>query len=332
MEVVINPTSGSILSIHDYRQRSNRLSQQIALRTPGPRPAPGDVWRDPDETVVYSVMAADSVEVTSTGPTFGEIVSRGRLLDREGKNLAGFRQTVRLWFGSRVLNIDIEIDPQEEPRADPWNSYYACRFAWNDSDAELWRGVSSCREPTDAKRLEAPEYLEIETENARTTILSGGLPYHRRSGFRMVDTLLVSRGETARSFRLGVGIDLPNSAAAAWELLAPPTAIYESAAPPVSSSGWLFHIDAKNIVATSWEPLAAAEGSEAGAAGQGFRVRLLETAGKAGRVTLRAFRPLASARQIDFQGQTLLQPAVEHDKILLDFASHEWQEIEAVWQ
>ena len=27
---------------------------------------PGEVWRDPDETAVYSVMAADSVEITSS--------------------------------------------------------------------------------------------------------------------------------------------------------------------------------------------------------------------------------------------------------------------------
>ena len=38
-------------------------------------------YRDPDESAVYTVMAADSVETTIATTTLGEIVTRGRLLD-----------------------------------------------------------------------------------------------------------------------------------------------------------------------------------------------------------------------------------------------------------
>ena len=86
---------------------------------------------------------------------------------------------------------------------DPWNSYYAARFAWPDETADLWRGVGLARQKTDAARLEAPEYLEIDNGSGRLTIFTGGLPYHRRSDPRMLDTLLVVRGETCPPISAG---------------------------------------------------------------------------------------------------------------------------------
>ena len=40
-------------------------------------------------------MALDTMTVTSSGPSVGEIVCRGRLVDREGRLVAGYVQTVR---------------------------------------------------------------------------------------------------------------------------------------------------------------------------------------------------------------------------------------------
>ncbi len=145
----------------------------------------------------------------------------------------------------------------------------------------------------------------------------------------MLDSLLEVRGETARKFRVGIGVDLPQPAAAAVELLAPPTVWQGNTPPPAASVGWFFHLDAKNIVATYWEPLPAPERP---GTSHGFRVRLLETAGRPGRVSLRAYRPVISARQVDLQGQTLLQVPVEGDRLSLDFAAYEWIEVEAVWK
>ena len=62
-------------------------------------------------------------------------------MDLEGQKLAGFVQKYRVWRGSRVLTVDIELDPVEEPKADPWNSYVCCRFAWGDETSELFRTV-----------------------------------------------------------------------------------------------------------------------------------------------------------------------------------------------
>jgi alpha-mannosidase len=327
IEVWIDRATGGVRSVHDYHTRGNRLSQQLGFRLPGVRPKPGDVWRDPDLEASYTEMVAEGLEITSAGPALAEIVTRGRLVGPEQRRLAGFKQTYQLWRNSPVLVIDIELDVAEEPRADGWNSYYAARFAWADEAADLYRSVGWGTQATDAKRLEAPLFVEARTENTRTTILTGGLPYHRRIGFRMLDSLLVVRGESRRRFRLGVGFDMAYSLPAALDLLAGPIVVSDAgAAPETAASSWLFHVDARNIVATHWEPLVE-DGRPCG-----FRVRLLETEGRAGRALLRSFRPIGVARQVDFLGQTLVELPLDEGGVRLDFAGHEWVEVEARWQ
>ena len=323
-EAIINPTTGTLQALREHNTRGNRMSQQLALRTPGGAGKPGDAWSDPDESAVYSVMAGDSVEITAATTAFGEITSRGRLLDREGQTLAGFVQKYQVWRGSRVLFLEIELDPKVEPQADPWNSYFACRFAWSDESADLFRTVNQMRHPVGGKNIEAPHYVEVCTEAARTAILTGGLPFHRRIGMRMLDSLLIVRGERARRFRLAIGLDLSHPMHEAIGLLSPAAVIPQTAPPPTpSNSGWLFHIDAKNVVATFWEPIFEASRPA------GFRVRLLETEGRPARVKLAAFRAVTQARRNDFQGKSLGDCQVEDGQIRLDLTAHEWTEIEA---
>jgi alpha-mannosidase len=324
-EAVINPTTGTLSAVHEYRSRGNRLSQQLALRMPGPRQKPGDTHRDPDEAAVYSVMAADSVETTVATTTLGEIVARGRLLDRSGNKLAGFVQTYRLWRGSRVLHLEIELDPIEEPKADPWNSYYCCRFAWADEGAVLYRTLHQTRQPAVEKKFESPHYIEIAGERAGTTILTGGLAFHRRHEQRMLDTLLVTRGERQRRFRLGIGVDLQHPLHEAIGLVAPPIVVPNSPSPASGSAGWLFHLSSRSVIATSWQPL-----EESGRIA-GFRVRLLETAGRAASFALSAFKPVRSAGTVDFLGNPLAELTIEDGKIKLELSAYEWVEVVAKW-
>src|SRR5262249_25392167 len=158
-----------------------------------------------------------------------------------------------------------------------WNSYVAARFAWPDQQAEIHRGVSLARQKTTASRIDAPEFVDIDNGAGTVSLLTGGLPYHRRSDTRMLDTLLVVRGETARKFSMAIGVDLPLPAAAALELLEPALVAMQTAAAPKNATGWFFHVGAKNVVATHWEPIYTTE-PDAPREVKGFRVRLLEVA------------------------------------------------------
>lgn len=323
-EVSIHPTTGGIQSIHDFRRRGNRLSQQLIYRMP---PAPGETA---DAESVPSRMVADSIKVTSSGLLAGEITSRGKLIDAAGQQLAAFTQRVQLAVGSRIVGLEIEIDSTEPLAADPWNSYIACRYAWPDRGAELRRSVHLESHLTRAKRIEAPHFIEIDAIEGRTAFLSGGLPYHQRIGSRMLDTLLAVRGETAKAMRLGIGIDAPHAWMAALDFMAPQIVHRETAAPPTPSSyGWLFILDAKNIAVTHCSPLVA-EG-ESPTAVVGARFRLLETEGRGGRVMLRCFHAPKSAARMDFNGNATAVLTVDDDRVVVDFGSYEWVQVEVRW-
>lgn len=321
-ELTIDPATGGIRTVHDIRYRGNRFSQQLAFRQAEPAHKPGEVWQANHPGATYSVMAADAIEVVHAGPAVGEIVASGRLVDQQGRRLAGFRQAVRLLRTSRVVQLDIELDPDEIPGDDPWKSYYAARFAWPDTGAELWRSVHGGAYRTEAARIEAPRFIEARNAPFHTAILTGGLPYHRYLESHKLDTLLIVRGETQRRFRLGVAFDVDNVARAARDLLTPTFCLAHRSKPASGDRGWFFHLDVKNVVATHWQPWLEADRVV------GVRLRLLETLGKSCRARLRGFRPVDHARQLDFQGESLLDLSCQDDTVTIELTAHEWVEIE----
>lgn len=324
-EVTIHEKAGGVQSIMTDGHRGNRLSQQLALRRPGKRPEAGDAWQSPDETASYSSMVAESVEIDRNDPTTGEIASRGRLLDEQGTPVAEFKQRTSIVRGTPVLWLDVEIQPLVELEADPWQHYIASRFAWPDESAALYRDVGLVAEATDIRRIAAPHYVEIRSANVRTAILAGGLPYHRRVGTRQLDTILIVRGETKRHFRLGIGLDLTHPHTAALECLAPPTHTFLHAPPPKTPTAWLFHIDAKNVVATHWEPVVA-DGRV-----RGVRVRILETAGRGVVCGFHSHRRIFAARKLDFVGGSIGELQPDGNKVIIDMPAGAWVQLEVEW-
>ncbi|MDZ4818209.1 MAG: hypothetical protein SGJ20_04465, partial [Planctomycetota bacterium] len=278
VRVTIDPDTGGIRSINDFRTRGNRLTQQIALRLPTPA-MPADSWKETEPA--YTVMAADSITATKSTSLVAELTSRGRLMHPAGEVLGTFVQQTRITHGSRVVEIDIELEPIAPLYADPWESYYACRFAWPGDLDEMRRSVHGASHVTDAVQLEAPDFLELVTDRTRTALLFNGLPYHVRAQHRMLDSLLVVRGETARKFRLAVGIDIQRPWQAAAELRTIVSAnCGMRAIPSGAKQGWLLHVDAQNVSVTNWTPILD-EGRVIG-----YRCRLQEMAGQAARANV----------------------------------------------
>ena len=329
LEVVISDRTGGIQSVHELRRRGNRISQQLTMRSPGPPARPGDIWRSPDETAMYSQMVVDSSEVVESTGNSGAIATRGRLLTADGTELARYVQTVQLLSGSRIVKLSVELLSATIPSgSDPWEAYFASRWAWADADAELFRSQALQRVRTDAKRIEAPTYLEIVSSRGSISLLPGGLPYHRRSGVRMLDSLLVVAGEECRRFDLALGMGIAQPAAAALNLAASEgLRRCPSGAPGAGDSGWLFRLNPRGVIATSWEAVSD-EGSHAV---RGFRVRLLETSSRPAAVSLDCYRKPKAARQIDASGRTLLELAIDGDKIALSLAALEWVYVEVTW-
>lgn len=328
IEIEIGRQTGGIRWVRDRRVRGNLLSQQLAVRgarQPGgaepATPSPTSAGAPPES---YTRMVADLIEPSRKTQAGGELTTRGRLVDEAEATVAAFTQTLRLAPDARWFDLEIEVEPRCEFTSRPWTSYLACRWAWAEDDAELTRGLPGGGQPTTLRNLEAPDWIEISLARARVALLPGGLPYHHRSGERMLDALLVVRGEAARTFRLGVAVNagVPDVVAAAWlrERVSLPLA-----RPLGTGPGWLFHLDRPGTRVTAWQPLV-----ESGRV-VGFAARVAEASGQAGTTLLRAFRPLGYARRVDAWGTTLAELKVAGDGVQLPLGRWEWAWIEARW-
>ena len=252
-EVYMNDATGGIGRIKNYGRSPNRLSQQIGYRFPHERNVPlgHPNEQNEHETVksFYSEMRCRSIEATCTGPTLGEVVTTGEIVDQKDESpLAFFKQTTRVWRHRPVVEVEIELDLQKVPDADPWTNYYALRFAWNDSAAALTRSVQDFAFGFRGERFDSPDYLEIAEGDLRTTLLFHGLPFHRKTGMRMLDTLLITAGESQRSFKFDIAIDQSYPLVAARDAMTPVLIIPTEAGPPrTGAQGWFFHLAAKNV-------------------------------------------------------------------------------------
>ncbi|MEN6557074.1 MAG: hypothetical protein ABFC54_02725 [Thermoguttaceae bacterium] len=315
-EIRFDRATGGIRAISDYQSRGPRLAQQIALRSPSGSRAGSEAH--------YTTMAADEVRVTACDASLGEMRSRGRLLDAQGRCAADFRQITRVRRGSRILELELQLDVHVQPSANPWDSYYAVRFAWKDETTSVGRDVGLACVPTELPRFESPRFVDLAHGGLHTTILTGGLAYHRRIGLRRLDTLLIVEGETARQFRLGIGIDPKHPVSAALNFLAPPATRVDQPQPS-TTAGWLFHLDCRNVLAGDWTPIFSSptDGRLAG-----FRVRLLETDGRMVRVGLRCFRNVVQARQRSADDGSWFDLETQGDRIDVPIGPHQWIELE----
>ena len=340
-EVHLSPETGGIQKLKEYGRKPNRLSQQLAFRFPRERSVTvTDDENSFEEKTFYSDVRCSGIEVLSRGPWLGEVRTHGEIVDQKTNSvMASFRQTFRLWRGRRVLEVEIELDSVKMPDGDPWSNYFGVRWAWLDSTAVVTRSVLGAAQPIGHERFESPHYIEIADDDTRTTILTHGLPFHRKTGRRMADSLLVVEGETRRRFQFSIAFEskYPQQAAldAMTSLFVIPT---ENGPPRCGSTGWFLNVDAPNVQLSRLTDLMDEPRSEVASweqtesvgspTGSGFAVRLQETEGRRQSVALRCFRSPLQVRQRDFTGRTSAQPSIDGDIVRVELSPFEITDIE----
>lgn len=341
-EVHLNDVTGGIARIKGYGRAPNRLSQQLNFRFSRERSIPDTSGEGLDDLKSqYAEMRRVSSRVTCTGPALGEIITEGEIVDQlGGQRLAGFTQTVRVWRGRPVVEVDVELTVDRMPDAEPWHSFFASRFAWHDETASITRGVMLGAHEVAEERFEGPGYIELATPETRTTIVTHGLPFHRKTGQRMIDTILIVPGETRRRFRFTIAVDQNFPQQAAFDAQIPAIVVPTRKGPPKSgTTGWFFHLDARNVQMLGLFPLMAEPQPVEESwqterpqpelpTGSGCGVRLFETEGNPVRVRLRCFRTPRSARQRDFNGHTMHALSIDSDAVLVDLTPHEIADVE----
>jgi hypothetical protein len=296
-EAEIDPSTGGLKAIRDPRTRIGRLGQQLVFN-------PG------------STMRAREIRVTSTGPAVGEIIADGVLVDAQEETLATFRQRYRAWLGRPVLDLRVEIQPARPPQGYPWHAYFGVRFAWRDERVALLRGLLGMANVTSHTRPETPEFLELRQGRQSTAIFPGGLPFHQRQGSRMLDVILITEGEQATAFDLGMALDRDYPMQTALGLATPAPVVATDRGPPApGATGWLFHLDALNLMLTTLRP--AVDGADA------VTARLFECGFASGAAQLRCARNPQRAFLVDGHGQRLADLAIDGDAALLDVAKND---------
>ena len=318
----VDPATGGLRGINAIGEESPRLGQQLVIAgLVGPEGKPA-----------ASRMRATAVEVEASGPALARIISRGTIHDpRDDRPLASFVQEVELSSGRPSLEISIQLDHldpawlERTAGADPWTHYLACRWAWPDPQSTLRRTALLSSFPTEAERPETPDALDITSRQRRTTLLFGGLAHHRRQGARMLDTLLVAGSETARTFRVGVTMNLEHAFPSILDFVAPASVVRVPHGPPRSGPvGWLIQVDNKAVALVR---LVFAPSTNEGQ-GWGVIVDVIETAGKAARCRLKAFRDPVHARQVNGHGEHVVDLQFDRDGASIDLTPYEIARVE----
>ncbi|MFV0444828.1 MAG: hypothetical protein ACK5Q5_14750 [Planctomycetaceae bacterium] len=329
LEISLSPVTGGISQVRSYGRGGNRLSQQLAWRFSREKSITTEVEGEVHTRKTwYSDMVLREHRILAAGPAMGAMETVGDLVDpTNGKLLATYRQTIRLYRGRPYVDIEIELGLEKNPEGDPWTNYLAARFAWSDPGQMVTRSQQQTASPIkDEQRFESPHYIELASEAHRTTILTGGLPFHRLTGDRMLDTLLVTEGEQTRRFRFGLTIDhsYPMEAAADWE--SPGLTLRVEQGPPrPGPTGWLFQVAARNIQLRRLLPF---RGPAAEQNRQGCIVRLQETEGRNKTFRLECFRTPTKAQQVDLDGKPLHTFKVENGGVLVSMAPNELCDVE----
>ncbi|QDT64122.1 hypothetical protein V22_13530 [Calycomorphotria hydatis] len=342
-EALIHPQTGGIAYVRDYDRRPKRFSQQLTYRFAHERAIPSkddSHFAQFEEKTAYAEQRCRSMKVTCNGPTIGEIESTGDIVDQvNGNVLATFTQRTRITRGLRRIDIDMEIEPRELPSGDPWANYYTCRFAWNDSGASISRSLRQQAFAARGQRLESPDFIEVaENAELRTTILPNGLPCHRRSDHRMLDTILIVPGEKSRKFKISVLVDDPHPLASAMADAVPPYVIPVDSAPATTQSAWLVQLQPRNV---SMLQLLPAEGlplvdddsdePEQPTFADSVAVRVLEAEGIAVTANLQLFIEPQRATRVDLLGRVIDELEVVNGTVLIPMRGYEMATVLLQW-
>lgn len=311
-EVEVDGQTGGLKAIRDHKTHMNRLGQKLVFN-PGSR------------------MHADTVRVTAAGPALGEITSEGAILGEQDQELARFKQRFRVWLGRPLLELRLEIHPKQPPAGDPWHAYYGCRFAFRDERTHLFRGWNGAGYASTHPRPQTSDYLDLRMGPYGTTILTGGLPFHRKHEGRMLDVILVPEGETATTFDLGISLDRDQPMLTAWGFCSPLAVVPTTKGPPhIGAAGWLFHLDMPSLLLTRLLPgtREQVDTPQPPEPRDAIVAQFVECSGQPAHAELRCVRNPTRAASLDGLGRFVLNHHFTGDTVYLEAAPHDWMQVQ----
>lgn len=136
----------------------------------------------------------------------------------------------------------------------------------------------------------------------------------------MADVILVPEGEKTTVFEMGIAFDREVPMQTAWGYASPLAVVQTTKGPPhIGASGWLFHIDASNLLLTRITPgIMTSRDSEGAGPADAITARFLECANYSGLAEFRCVRDPQRASVLDARGQFLVEANRSGDIVHLE--------------
>lgn len=255
-EVVMSDRTGGVESVHVHNRRGNRLSQLVTFRYEREQVVRQERIEGDDEAsneeikTHYALTRVTGHRILEQGLVFTAIETTTEVLSPSDQSVLG--RVLQVTRVDRVRSrLEIEITLEQialPPRGNPWLTGWCCRFAWDNEASAVTRSVLGQAAGFRLERIESSDYVEVSDQEQRVVIVPDGRPWHRRSGTRMLDSLLIVEGETDRSFRFVVDFDQPYPLRSAEEMLTPVLQLESSGCAPTNLPfSWILGLSSKNI-------------------------------------------------------------------------------------
>lgn len=313
----IDEQTGGIRSLNLYNRRVNLLSQHLAMREFSGHPNL--------DRPQYTSAVAEKISYSSETPLQGQAISQGKIMQGD-QVLSKFQQTTTVKRGSRLIEFEIEFDSLSTMASGSgWDNYLCSRIAWLEETAKIRRELHSTKYQSTEKRICAPNYLEIDDLETRLTLITGGLPFHQRSGKRQLDSLLVCPGETQRKFKFAVAVNPKYSSQSTADWNTPPTVLQQTKLSG-NSCNWLFHFNSKNIIVVCTKTLIDDNQRLCG-----VRFRLQETEGRRGDIRIRCPFPVKQAQLFNLFGVPMESLNFKENQVTADFLGSQLLDLQIHW-
>jgi alpha-mannosidase len=316
-ELEIDQRTGGIRRLRTHGARTTLLSQQLAILV--------DPTRESEDEPLsgFARMQAEKVSFDSSQPLTANCQSEGNLVFGE-ETWARFRQQISINRGIRTIEFDVEIELLRELDGRPWQQYVCSRLAWGDEPLGRYRGLHDTHQPVRLEKFLAPSYLHVDNGHTPLTFFSDGLAYHRQSQLRVLDSLLIVRGESARRFRFAVGVGIETPHLTASQRHSDCLAIPLEANTP--SQQRFFHLASKNLLVVDSAPTFTPTGNCNGAI-----LRFRESVGASGQAALYAPVKLKGAKLLDLSGKPLEALPVTDDRVTLEYHGYKLFTLQLFW-
>ena len=248
-EVTLSDRTGGIAAVTYHQQRGNRLSQQVCFRYEREQTLLDDGSGEVRKSA-YATTHLLEHRILHAGMVFASIETTGELRSpADGSTLAKVRQVTSIDRAQPRIHVTLIFDQLvTQVTGNPWLTYFGCRFAWDNESATVTRSVMGHAAGFRSERFESPDYVEVSDPDHRVVIASHGRPYHRRSGPRMFDSLLVVESEPSREFQFTIDFDQAFPLRTAVDAMTAAIITETSGTTPASTaSSWVLGLSARNV-------------------------------------------------------------------------------------